>query len=164
MIIALMTSFVPIKSNIEAKNKINKNDAIEIALKHANIKQEDIDSIKVKRDYDDNIYEYEVKFTYKNKKYDYTIEETSGEITEYEVKKVKNKKTKNKISKSKALEIALSHANLKESQITLTKSKLDNDDGNTKYEIEFIYGQYEYDYEIDAISGEVLDYEKDIDD
>ena len=42
--------------------------------------------------------------------------------------------------------------------------ELDRDDGRTVYEIEFKSGRYEYSYEIDAVSGTVLDSEKDRDD
>ena len=44
---------------------------------------------------------------------------------------------------------------------TYIKAELDRDDGKTFYEIEFKSGGYEYDYEIDALTGAVLD--KDID-
>ncbi|MEK5230452.1 PepSY domain-containing protein [Lysinibacillus sp. FSL K6-0232] len=44
---------------------------------------------------------------------------------------------------------------------TVTKIELD-DDGI--YEIEFRDGQYEYDVDVDAITGKIIDFEQDIDD
>ena len=41
--------------------------------------------------------------------------------------------------------------------------KLDEDDGRVVYEIEIRDGKYDYDFDIDAISGEVLKFEKDSD-
>ncbi len=63
-----------------------------------------------------------------------------------------------------AKEIALNHAGLTASQVTFTKAKLDKDDGRYIYEIEFRYNIYEYEYEIDAITGTILDFEREIDD
>ena len=46
----------------------------------------------------------------------------------------------------------------------LTKCELDHDDGLTVYEIEIKNGNKEYDVEINAVTGEIIKYEIDIDD
>lgn len=52
---------------------------------------------------------------------------------------------------------ALAHAGLKANQVTFVKSKLDWDDGRQVYDVEFYTSDYkEYDYEIDASTGEVV--------
>ncbi len=56
---------------------------------------------------------------------------------------------------------ALSHAGVNSEDARFVKAELDKDDGRYKYEVEFEANGFEYDYEIDAISGEVLDFEKD---
>ncbi len=61
------------------------------------------------------------------------------------------------IDKAKA--IASSHAGLTISEVTFSKAKLDTDDGNTTYEIEFYKDGLEYEYEVDASSGNILEYE-----
>ena len=43
------------------------------------------------------------------------------------------------------------------------KAKLDYDDGMQIYEVEFISGNVDYEYEIDALTGAVWDYEWDYD-
>lgn len=68
------------------------------------------------------------------------------------------------ITADQALSVALSHAGLSGSQVTLTKNALDTDDGITVYEIEFRSGDYEFEYDIDACSGAILDWDKEIDD
>ena len=57
---------------------------------------------------------------------------------------------------------ALAHAGLKANQVTFVKSKLDWDDGHQVYDVEFYTSDYkEYDYEIDASTGEVVSYDFD---
>ena len=65
------------------------------------------------------------------------------------------------IGKDKALETALAKAGLVKSQITLEKVKLDTEDGIKVYDVEFYAGNVEYDFEIDAVKGTVLKFEKD---
>ena len=61
-------------------------------------------------------------------------------------------------AKAKALE----DAKLTASQVTFTKAKLERDDGREIYDIEFYTADYkEYDYEIDARTGAVLEMDYD---
>ena len=68
------------------------------------------------------------------------------------------------IGTEQALQIALEKLGMEgltaESEgLNVRKNKVDFDDGVMVYEIEFVYGGYEYDVEIGAISGEVLSFE-----
>ena len=69
------------------------------------------------------------------------------------------------VDEAKAQEIALAHAGVKAADATITKSKLDYDDGRQVYEIEFVVssgtGYTEYDYEIDAATGKIVSYDYD---
>ena len=65
------------------------------------------------------------------------------------------------LSKEEALKAALNAAGLKQSQVMLVKNKLDMDDGMLKYEIEFHRGMVEYEYDIDANTGAILEYSQD---
>lgn len=67
------------------------------------------------------------------------------------------------IGESKAKNIALQHAGVQESHISFTKLKLDKDDNRFVYEIEFYVGNKEYDYEINAYTGEIIDFSIDND-
>lgn len=68
-----------------------------------------------------------------------------------------------KLSIDQALAIALAHAGLSGNQVTVTKAELDTDDSVAEYEIEFLSGGFEYEYEIDAYSGAILEWERDED-
>ena len=70
-----------------------------------------------------------------------------------------------KVDEAKAKEIALTHAGVKAADATVTKSKLDYEDGRQVYEIEFYVsgssGYTEYDYEIEAATGKIVSYDHD---
>ena len=70
-----------------------------------------------------------------------------------------------KVDEARAKEIALTHAGVKAADATVTKSKLDYDDGRQVYEIEFYVsgssGYTEYDYEIEAATGKIVGYDHD---
>lgn len=60
-----------------------------------------------------------------------------------------------------AKQIALKHAGLEADAVEFTKVKSDTDGGNEHYDIEFYHFTTEYDYEVDAYSGEILDVDVD---
>ena len=62
-----------------------------------------------------------------------------------------------------AKQIALDHAQLNEGDVRFIKAELDYDDGRMEYEVEFYLGRTEYDYTIDAVSGDILKYDVDRD-
>ena len=63
------------------------------------------------------------------------------------------------ISVDRAKQIALEDAGLNEEEVKLTTAKFEDDDGAKEYEIEFYSGKLEYEYEIDAVTGEILESE-----
>ena len=90
------------------------------------------------------------------------VKNTEKETTAETKKSFEN--TEETISKDEAVNIALSHAQLKKEEVKLLFSELDFDDKILKYEVEFRKGTYEYDYEINANTGEIISFDKDIDD
>ena len=69
------------------------------------------------------------------------------------------------IGEEKAKEIALNHAGLTEDQTQRLLVKRDYDDGRSIYEVEFYgEGRDEYDYEIDAATGEIVAFDTDLHD
>ena len=66
------------------------------------------------------------------------------------------------ITEDRAREIALAHAGLTADQVSFVRAKLDWDDGRQVYDVEFYTVDYkEYDYEIDARTGEILSFDYD---
>ena len=65
------------------------------------------------------------------------------------------------IGEAKAKEIALSHAGADASKVSWIFVKQDYDHGRVEYDVEFLIGNKEYDYEIDAYTGKVLSFDYD---
>ena len=70
--------------------------------------------------------------------------------------------TSSYIGESRALQIALQHAGVNASDTLFSYAKLDYDDGRYEYDVEFYAGNREYDYEIDAVTGNILAYDYDM--
>lgn len=150
----------------ETTKDIGLEEAKAIALKDAGLKANQVKFVKAGTDYDDGRKYYEVEFYKGNREYDYTIDATTGKIVEvdYDAENYSKPSSTSAISADEARKIALKHAGVSSSNVRYEKTELDYDDGRQKYEIEFRVGNMEYEYEIDATSGNVLKAEKDYDD
>ena len=62
------------------------------------------------------------------------------------------------VDEASAQKIALEHAGVKAADATITKSKLDYEDGHQVYDIEWYAGGAKYDYEIAADTGEIISF------
>lgn len=67
------------------------------------------------------------------------------------------------ITAKDAKDAALRHAGLQESQISDVDVDLDRDNGRLIYEVDFNSGNTEYDYDINAETGEVISADKSMD-
>lgn len=67
------------------------------------------------------------------------------------------------VPRKDAVAIALDHAAAVPEDIYLDKARLDREDGVLVWEVEFDLGGYEYEYEIDSVTGTVLKFDKDRD-
>lgn len=62
------------------------------------------------------------------------------------------------ISKDEVKNIVLEHANITENDIKRWNVELGMENGNWEYDVEYIYNNEEYNYEIDAKTGEIIIY------
>ena len=68
------------------------------------------------------------------------------------------------ITEAEAKQIALDHAGVSESETERMRVKLGRDDGVQEYEVNFYVGNREYDYDINAATGEIRSHDSEIDD
>lgn len=140
------------------KGLLSMEEAKEIAVKSVGGKVTDIE---LDREKSGDVYEVEVQS--KGIEYDLDIDAQTGKVLRTEKDHMDNDDQDDHvvpdgkyISKDAAIKIAM-----KQAKGIVTKVELDNDDGHVVYEIEIEGGTYEYDFDIDAVSGEVLKFEKD---
>ena len=67
-----------------------------------------------------------------------------------------------KITADEAKKIALAHAKLAQKDVTFVKVELERENNRLVYDVEFYSGNVEYDYDIDAVSGEIVSSDFDI--
>lgn len=167
----------------EEARDIGLEKAKTAALTHAGVTEKDVTFTKSKKDSDDGRLVYEFEFVKGSTEYDYEVDAATGSIIAFSKETVDSAEnasetplasgqttsgqssagtsqpSSNYIGVDKAKSIALNHAGVKASAATFTKAKLDKDDGHYDYEIEFYAGGMEYEYEIDATTGKIRDYD-----
>ncbi len=156
--------------NASAGNYISAEEALEIALNKAALAESDITRLEVELDFDDdvNAMVYEIEFVYGEMKYEYEIRAGKGNaiILEQEIEPAKEEKEEsvtlpeNAISREEALAKAYEAAGLAADSVRRPEIEIDSERGVYVYEIEFKSGTFEYEYTINALTGEVVEWEK----
>lgn len=173
---------INISNTTNSQQTLGVQKAKEIALNHTNLNQDNVFFTKAKLDKDDSTLVYEIEFFSNNTKYEYEINAYNGQIQEFKTKNnlstdlvtpptdsssSSNANTNidatSSISLEQAKQIALNHANLSQNNVFFKKAKLDHDDGMKIYELEFYSNNVEYDYEINASNGAILEFDIDED-
>lgn len=155
-------------SNVTPGSQIAESQALEIALAHAGVQAADTVYAQVKKDSDNGRQIYEVEFYAGNMEYDYEIDAATGKILDFDYDMEGRYVPENNITpgsgvtEAQALQIALTHAGVQESNAVYTQVKKDSDDGRVVYDVEFYAGNMEYDYEIDVATGNILDFDYDM--
>ena len=72
-----------------------------------------------------------------------------------------NNATTASITVEEAKTIALTNANLTEDVVQFLRTEQEYDNGVLVYEIDFTYGDYEYDYKINANTSEIVSFDRD---
>ena len=146
---------------------IGMDAAKSAALSHAGLSASSVNFLRTYLGYDDGRAEYDVEFWSGNKEYDYEIDAHTGKILSFDHDAESYNPSQSGqnggtlIGLDKAKSIAVQKAGLTLSEVTFTKAKLDYDSDGDKYEIEFFHGDYEYEVDVAAYSGTVLDYDVD---
>lgn len=143
---------------------ITLDEASGIALNHAGLSGDAVRFVKQKMERERQGFVYEIEFvTADGNEYDYEINAQTGEIISYDFDAEyygggsgQTDFGRVDITEDQAREIALSKAP-GATQEDIVKLKLDRDDGRMVYDVKIIYGEREYDIEIDAQTGNVLE-------
>lgn len=170
---------------VNESSYIGVEAAKKAAFDHAGVSESDVTKLEVEYDNDDGVMVYEVDFHVGTTEYDYEIDAKTGKVLKAEKEKDddmanagsgntssgnsssgnsssgnSSSNTSSYISRDTALQKALAHAGVSASQAV--DVDVEFDDGH--YDVDFRVGSTEYDYEINAKTGAVIRYEKDVDD
>ena len=114
----------------------------------------------------DGVEYYLVSFTSGDSRYESQVDALSGVVIQSEsmpLTQSASAPAEASITAEDAKAKALAHAGLAETDVTFIKAELDRDDGRLVYDVEFYTADYkEYDYEIDAATGEVVGFDYDV--
>ncbi len=136
-------------------------DVKQQVLAHAGVAESAISRYAVEYDVEDGVPHYEIEFYVGNVEYEYEVHAVSGQLLKAEKDDVSLlPAAQDMISAEQAKAAALAHAKLDANAVSRLKAELDADDAVPHYEVEFVAGGYEYDYEIHAKTGAVLNSEK----
>ena len=139
------------------KAAISEYEAAEIALADAGVSRSDVYDLSVEES-DDS---YNVVFRNTEYLYDYYISMQDGSIVDKDAAPLAQETDVEggSISADEAWSIALEDAGVQVDNVKVTDSKLDNENGIPAYELEFNDGEKEYEYTIDAATGDILEKE-----
>lgn len=164
---------------------VDEAGAEEIALADADITADHADRLRTKAEREDGENVYEVTFLVGNVEYEYLIREADGAILGWEMdgrdigdavaekslqtgseektdsEKELSQNADTVIGLERAKEVVLSDAGLDAADVSFSKIKFEEDDRVLVYEIEFYRDREEFEYTIDAYTGEVLKMERD---
>ncbi len=160
---------------------VDSRQAETLALTDAGIAEEDAQKLRTETDREHGETVYEVSFLAEDIEYEYHIRESDGKIIEWEIEgrdlnsaaaelSLKNDDAKQDsdpqdaaslIGFENAKKAALADAGLDEEEITFSTIKFEDNEYTARYEIEFYQNRQEYEYEINACTGDVLKAERD---
>lgn len=159
-------------------DRIGIEKAKEIALAHAKLNEKQVNFITEKEDWivlphtelnekqadittktREWIEIYRVEFYFDSKEYDYEIDAKTGDVLSFDsdvIGFVGLEKGK-QISIEQAKNVALSDADVKNSQATFKRAELCEDHDEFEYRVEFYTTDFEYVYTINALDGKVVE-------
>lgn len=154
---------------------IGEDAAKAAALDHAGLAETDLQAVLVHLDYDDGRAVYDVEFVRPTdngaEEYDYEIDAKTGEIFAYDFdaenyggsNAAASSTAGTPVTAEQAKQLALQHAGVAESDIRSLEMETDTDHGKTIYEFSWKVGFTEYDYEVNAATGEIVSFSQEQD-
>lgn len=151
---------------------IGREAALAKAFEHAGISSAEAGNVEIEMDIENGVMVYDIEFTAGGTEYDYEIDAVTGEVIKAENEPADTQAetpdptaapddsaSAQHIGRKAALRAALAHAGVSESDAYDVDIESDKENGRSVYDVEFKAGGNEYDYVIDALTGEVLRYE-----
>lgn len=185
MALALMVCVLLLAATVNAASTyITTAEATNIAVKHAGFDTSQVQIVKAVNYQKHYGQVYKIIFLTSNAKYIYEINAANGSVLTFHHQGIRGnynnynydnkingntntapvpQATGNYIGTEKAKEIALNHARVFDRNIYKFDLELENKRGVAYYDIEFVYNGMEYEYKIDATTGDIIYWEYEYD-
>ena len=172
---------------VTATPYIGADAAAEAALKHSKVNEKDADISSVLLMEQNGMMLYEVCFSTKDNQYEYLLDASTGRVESWRKAALADAVTEPAVAASgdlkptaspeptaspapeknatvligedEAKKLAMGHANITEKDLSSISCKLELEGLNLIYDIEMKTKLMEYDYEVDAISGEIVGFD-----
>ena len=172
---------------VTATAYIGADAAAEAALKHSKVNEKDADVSSVLLVEQNGMMLYEVCFSTKDNQYEYLLDASTGRVESWRKAAIADAVTESAVAASgelkptagpeptatpapeknatvligedEAKKLAMGHANITEKDLSSIECKLELDGLSLIYDIEMKTKLMEYDYEVDAISGEIIGFD-----
>lgn len=160
-------------SQTSSGSEITEEKAKSIALADAGVEESELTNIRIEKDVDDGVSVYDVDFYAGNKEYDYEIDAATGNIRsqdsdiEDDFLNAQDSASSSTdgtdlISEDEASKIVL--AKVEGASEQNLRISLDRDDGQDIYEGEIRYNGQEYEFELNAKTGDILEWSQERED
>jgi len=155
---------------------ISKDEVREAVASEMNADEKDLRFSSIDLETDEKVYDVDVY--YNNMEYEFKVDAHDGEVVYTNYTPSNDTGNTNgqgnvngdvqgqpvvdegiTIDEAKAL--VLQDNNLTENDVQFTKADRDYDNNNLVYDIEFVYNNVEYNYEVRAIDGQIISFEQD---
>lgn len=142
---------------------IDRNQALEIALGHAGIAEQDTKFHSAREDVEDGQRVFEVEFiSSEGGEYEYELDAQDGTIIsfEYDAESLYRKEAVSDaemIPESQVMQVVLERVPGAEAKDVAIFKK--EDDGRMEYEAHLVFEEMKYEYKIDAYSGDLMEWE-----
>ena len=148
-----------------SKGYISVDEAKSAAYAHAGVSASDVVYVETDFDSEHGVMVYEVEFYAGNVEYEYDINAQTGEVVKYAQQNTGTSIPSGTVSgdyigETAAKEAALSHAGVSEADVCWLKADFDSDDGIYLYELEFAANGVKYDYDVNALTGDIVKFEQ----
>ena len=151
---------------------VGENYAKQVALEHAGVSESQLSRLRIERDYEDGIAIYDVEFCVDGREYDYEITAEGANIISADSEvdddfyypghaaSSQPSMPENIISADEAIALVLER--IPGASLENVRVKLDRDDGVLYYEGEAYYDKKEYEFEMNAYTGDILEWKEEI--
>ena len=156
---AALAMVMTMSASAFAASITNSTDALNIALKNSKLKKSQVKLIETGYENDENTYEVEFTKKKNGAEYNYEIAADTGKIIEKSVEyRVKRNSSHKKIGKTAARKKVAKFLGISYKTVKAGTCYYEYDDGKGVYEVRFTKGSRNYECEVLAPTGKILEY------